>query len=96
MLGIKFDLLKVRLETGPDDFCGNNEIWKTGSLNKWIKDHDVKLKKDLITVKGKYRGSRKRVQLLRDDDLKTIWFENHNQPGMHADREKTIHKICTK
>ena len=95
MLGVKYDLLNDRLKSAAD-FTPNNNVWKTGAMNKWIADHQVQLENGRITVQGKYRKSKKRVQLLRDSDLDTVWHENHNQPGMHADREKTIHKICMK
>ena len=92
----KYDLLAERLREGAEDFKPNQAVWKTSALNKFIQDHDVRLERDTLTVKAKYRNTTKRVELLKESDLDRVWRENHDQPHLHVDREKTIYKICTK
>ena len=91
----RYNLLFDRLENA-DNFVKNNDVWKLSALNKYIKDHDARIENGFVTVEAKYRNSTGRVQLLKESDLDRVWRENHALPHLHADREKTIAKICTK
>ena len=86
----KYQLLKMRLKA-PGKFSSNNDIWKTGNMNKFISVHGAFLCCNEVFVLGKYRDSvdpvRQLIRYYNYENFNGCFFEIESNNDLTEDKD---------